>query len=72
MKQTIVIRAAALRAALSPLGGHATLVRAPDALRAAVDVFQPQPAALIALTRRVKAAFDPDGVFNPGRMYAGI
>jgi glycolate oxidase FAD binding subunit len=64
--------AAALRAALSPLGGHATLVRAPDALRAAVDVFQPQPAALIALTRRVKAAFDPDGVFNPGRMYAGI
>jgi glycolate oxidase FAD binding subunit len=64
--------AAAVRAALSPLGGHATLVRAPDALRAAVDVFQPQPAALIALTRRVKAAFDPDGVFNRGRMYAGI
>jgi len=64
--------AAALRAALAPSGGHATLVRAPDALRAAVDVFQPQPAAVMALTRRVKAAFDPDGVFNPGRMYAGI
>jgi glycolate oxidase FAD binding subunit len=64
--------AAALRAALSPLGGHATLARAPDALRAAVDVFQPQPAALVALTRRVKAAFDPDGLFNRGRMYAGI
>ncbi len=64
--------AAALRAALAPSGGHATLVRAPDALRAAVDVFQPQPPALVALTRRVKAAFDPDGVFNPGRMYAGM
>jgi glycolate oxidase FAD binding subunit len=64
--------AAALRAALAPFGGHATLARAPDALRAAVDVFPPQPPALVALTRRVKAAFDPDGVFNPGRMYAGI
>jgi glycolate oxidase FAD binding subunit len=64
--------AAALRAALSPLGGHATLVRAPGALRAAVDVFPPQPDALVALTRRVKAAFDPDGLFNRGRMYAGI
>ena len=63
--------AAAVRAALAPSGGHATLARAPDALRAAVDVFQPQPPAVMALTRRVKAAFDPDGVFNPGRMYAG-
>jgi glycolate oxidase FAD binding subunit len=64
--------AAALRAALAPSGGHATLVRGPDALRVAVDVFQPQPPALVALTRRVKAAFAPDGVFNPGRMYAGM
>ncbi len=64
--------AAAVRAALAPFGGHATLVRAPDALRAAVDVFQPQPPALAALTRRVKAAFDPDGLINRGRMYAGI
>ena len=63
-------RRAARRA--GAVGGHATLVRAPDALRAAVDVFPPQPPALVALTRRVKAAFDPDGVFNPGRMYAGI
>jgi glycolate oxidase FAD binding subunit len=64
--------AAALRAAFAPSGGHATLVRAPNELRAAVDVFAPQAPALVALTRRVKAAFDPDGVFNPGRMYAGI
>ena len=64
--------AAAVRAALAPFGGHATLVRAPDALRAAIDVFAPPPPALMALTRRVKAAFDPDRVFNRGRMYAGI
>jgi len=62
---------AAVRAAL-PAGGYATLVRAPAALRAAVDVFQPQSPALMALTRRVKSAFDPDGVFNRGRMYAGV
>ena len=62
---------AAVRAAL-PAGGHATLVRAPATLRAAVDVFQPQSPALMGLTRRVKAAFDPDGMFNLGRMYAGV
>ena len=63
--------AARLRAALSASGGHATLVRAPIAIRAAVDVFQPQDAALAGLTRRVKESFDPLGRFNPGRMYAG-
>lgn len=57
----------------SALGsGHATLIRAPDSVRASVEVFQPQPAALAALSARVKASFDPDGLFNPGRMYRGI
>lgn len=50
-------------------GGHATLVRAPSALRQAVAVFEPQAAPLAALTRRVKATFDPEGVFSPGRMW---
>lgn len=63
--------AAAVRAALAPLGGHATLVRAPDALRARVDVFEPLAPALARLTRSVKASFDPDGLFNFGRMTAG-
>jgi len=32
----------------------------------------PEPPARAALTRSVKAAFDPLGLFNPGRMYEGI
>ena len=49
-------------------GGHATLVRADPAARAATEIFQPQPAALAALSRRVKAEFDPKNILNPGRM----
>lgn len=49
-------------------GGHATLVRASPALRASVPVFEPQPGALGALARRLKAEFDPKGILNPGRM----
>ncbi|MBO6718180.1 MAG: glycolate oxidase subunit GlcE [Rhizobiaceae bacterium] len=50
-------------------GGHATLLRAPPAVRAAVPVFQPQPPALAALSARLRAEFDPKSVLNPGRMY---
>lgn len=63
--------ATAVRAALAPHGGHATLVRADAAQRAACAVFQPQEPALAALTARVKASFDPAGVLNPGRMQEG-
>jgi glycolate oxidase FAD binding subunit len=41
-------------------------------VRAAVAVFEPQDQAVAALTRRVKEGFDPQGVLNPGRMYAGV
>jgi glycolate oxidase FAD binding subunit len=60
-----------VRRAVKGCGGHATLVRAPASLRAAVDVFEPADAGLAALTRRVKDGFDPNGVLNPGRMWAG-
>ncbi len=64
--------AAMVRKAVVALGGHATLVRAPAAVRAAVDVFEPQLAPVAALTKRVKESFDPKGVLNPGRMWAGV
>ena len=64
--------AAMVRRAVAALGGHATLIRAPAATRAAVDVFEPQRAAGGALTKRVKESFDPKGVLNPGRMWAGV
>jgi glycolate oxidase FAD binding subunit len=50
------------------LAGHATLIRAPEPVRAAVPVFQPLPPALAALSARVKESFDPKGLFNPGRI----
>ena len=63
---------AAVRAAATAVGGHATLVRADAPTRAARAVFQPQAAGLAALAERIKRAFDPAGVLNPGRMYAGV
>jgi glycolate oxidase FAD binding subunit len=63
---------AAVRGAVASLGGHATLVRAPASVRAALDVFEPQTRDLAALSKRVKDGFDPKGVLNPGRMWAGV
>ena len=64
--------AALVRRAVAATGGHATLIRAPAPARAAIDVFAPQDAAVAALTKRVKESFDPKGVLNPGRMWAGV
>jgi glycolate oxidase FAD binding subunit len=64
--------APAVRRTIRAAGGHATLVRAPASVRASVDVFEPQDPALAALTRRVKASFDPQRVLGSGRMYAGV
>jgi glycolate oxidase FAD binding subunit len=64
--------AARVRQAVAGVGGHAMLFRAPEAVRARIDAFEPQDAVAAALTRQVKLAFDPKGVLNPGRMYAGV
>ena len=61
-------RAKDIRAAVATTGGHATLVRAPEEVRAHVEVFQPLADPLMKLTRGVKASIDPDGILNPGRM----
>jgi len=61
-----------VRGALAACGGHATLMRAAADIRTRIPVFQPQPDALAALSQRVKDAFDPMHVLNPGRMYRGV
>jgi glycolate oxidase FAD binding subunit len=59
----------AVRAAARAAGGHATLFRADDALKRVAGAFDDLPATLLTLHRRVKQAFDPAGIFNPGRLY---
>jgi len=62
----------AVRAAVAQFGGHATLVRAPESVRATAAVFQPLSAPLLALTKSVKASFDPRGILNFGKMVEGV
>ncbi len=62
--------AADIRRAVALHGGHATLIRADEAVRRSVDVFQPLAPGLEKLSRGLKQAFDPYGLLNPGRMYA--
>lgn len=55
-----------LRARIGPLSGHATLVRGGEA--GDLPVFPPEPASVAALSRGLRARFDPRGLFNPGLM----
>jgi glycolate oxidase FAD binding subunit len=64
--------ASRLRALTARLGGHATLMRGSADARGKLDVFEPEPPARSTLSRNVKKAFDPNRVFNPGRMYKDI
>lgn len=57
----------AIRAPVATRGGHATLFRGGDRTG---QVFSPPSAALMALHRQVKLAFDPLGILNPGRLFA--
>lgn len=57
-----------VRAAVAPLGGHATLMRAPAAARSQVEVFQPQEPGPARLSQAIKQKFDPRGILNPGLM----
>lgn len=56
-----------LRALVAEAGGHAMLVRAPEAMRCAVPAQHPQPQAVVALEARLRRTFDPAGVFETGR-----
>ncbi len=60
------IDAATIRSAVEQVGGHATLFRGGDK---SVGVFHPLAPAVAKIHRNLKNAFDPSGIFNPGRMY---
>lgn len=63
---------AAVEAAAQAARGTWTLLRAPDALRGSVRVVPDEAAPMARITRDVKAAMDPAGILNPGRLYAGL
>ena len=57
-----------IREVVNRHGGHATLIRASDEVRAITPVFHPQQPALAALTKRIRHSFDPQLILNPGRV----
>jgi FAD/FMN-containing dehydrogenase len=61
--------AAEVRAAAAAAGGHATLTRGADK---SCGAFTPLTGALLRIHRGLKQAFDPEGIFNPGRLYAEL
>jgi glycolate oxidase FAD binding subunit len=67
--------AAVIRAAIHGADGsgtgHAAMIKGSLSLRQSVPVFEPQPAALAALSARVKESFDPRVILNPGRIVEG-
>ncbi len=58
-----------MRGLATSAGGHATLFRGAEP---GEDVFTPLPLPMLDLHKRLKAVFDPEGVFNPGRLYEGL
>ena len=74
--------AAAIREVAARAGGHATVFRSAGAGisqvntaengRAEAPRFAPLSAPLMQIHRELKTAFDPDRIFNPGRLYAGL
>ncbi|MDU8943684.1 FAD-binding protein [Ovoidimarina sediminis] len=57
-----------VRAALTGIAGHATLIRASDETRARLGAFHPEPAPVAALSAGLRKKFDPRGILNPGLM----
>jgi glycolate oxidase FAD binding subunit len=61
-----------IHAAAKASGGHAMLLRGSEALRASAPVFPKLDDAIMKIQSGLKASFDPQGLLNPGRMYAGV
>jgi glycolate oxidase FAD binding subunit len=63
------IDAGRIREGAARAGGHATLFRGGDK---STGVFHPLSPALMKIHRNLKQAFDPAGIFNPGRLYPDL
>jgi len=63
---------AVLREVAQRAGGHAVLYRAPESQRCLEGAFAPLSPALLGVHRRLKNIFDPQGILNPGRLYAEL
>jgi glycolate oxidase FAD binding subunit len=60
---------AAIRRRVELAGGHVTVFRGEDQTD---EKLQPLPAPLLAIHQRLKASFDPNNIFNRGRLYANL
>ncbi|MCK4950726.1 MAG: glycolate oxidase subunit GlcE [Gammaproteobacteria bacterium] len=62
-----------IRTIIEPLGGHATCYHSPlHSKEDEHEIFHPLPEPLMKLHHRLKYAMDPNGIFNPGKMYPGL
>ncbi|AJK45138.1 glycolate oxidase subunit GlcE [Burkholderia plantarii] len=61
-----------VRMSAKQAGGHATLYRAGSGYDRGAGVFTPLAGPLAAMHRGLKAAFDPERVFNRGRLYPDL
>ncbi len=69
------LAAETIRDSLSALDGHATLFRQPDRSQpdqSIESIFQPLPAAMAAIHKNLKQAFDPENILNPGKLYPDL
>jgi FAD/FMN-containing dehydrogenase len=58
-----------IRGKVQELGGHATLYRGADRT---IERLPPLSPPLLRIHQGLKAAFDPVGIFNPGRLYTNL
>lgn len=65
-------KAEKIRHQVAQAGGHATLFRCSPELSQQIAFTHPQPAALTALSQRVRSNFDPRAILNPGRIWPAL
>jgi glycolate oxidase FAD binding subunit len=63
---------APLREGLAGEGGSLVVERAPVELKRTIDVWGPVPEPSLTVMKRLKAEFDPRGIFNRGRFVGGL